>query len=198
MPYTDKIVDHINDTLKAGTLNRRAFQTGVYYGLAKIVNTVDRDGNKSVTPFIYTSNGKKEIDPTIDDTFPFQIYHRCLNMSYKPGKNNFGDGNSSVVETSNMIAVVYGDPERLKLTQEDVAFLIVNGMPTNLTSTDAGNSNLGLITITVQAVNNNSQQVFTVEYGSGDYILKPQSIYFAINYQIETESDRGCLTCQDC
>ena len=198
MPYINKIVDYINTTLKGDTLARKAFQGGRFYSLAKqiVVQGTEED---TLRPFVFELNGRKEIDPFINDVYSFQIYHRCngQTFSFKNGQA-FGDGVSIITETSNMIAVVYGDPERLAITQEDLAFLIVAGLPTNLGSIEIGNTSLGQIEIKAGTINHNSLQVFTAEYGTGVYPLKPQSIYFSLSYMIETNSDKGCLACVDC
>ena len=198
MPYINKIVDYINTSLQGGTLARKAFQQGKFYSLAKQI-TVQGTEEDTLRPFVYELNGRKEIDPFINDVYPFQMYHRCNGQTYsfKNGQA-FGDGVSIITETSSMIAVIFGDPEKLSITQEDLAFLIVAGLPTNVGSIDTGNTSLGQIEIKAGTINHNSLQVFTAEYGTGVYPLKPQSIYFSLSYTIETNSDKGCLACEEC
>jgi len=196
MPNLSKVVSLINDKLKINSLNRMAFQDGKYYGLAQSVAKYDTD-RKEAEPVIYT--GGQEVRCFIDDTFPFQIYHRVTSLPIsKPKDLNFGDGNTGILETANMIAVVYGDPEILKIDQYDLSYLIVAGIPSEISKTDLGNSKIQNITIVPQSVNLNSVSVYQGEYQLAEYPLKPQSIYFAVNYQIEISSDKKCLSCQDC
>ena len=199
MPYIDRIVTLINDTLKTDMLSRKAFQGGMFYGVAKLVQVKDSEDKNTLRPHIYEVNSKKESNPFINDTYSFQIYHRVVSSSYEYSKiQQFGDGNTLITETTNMLAVVYGDPARLSVTQENLAFIIIAGMPTNLTPIQIGNTDLGQVGIEPLSVNHNSISVYSQEYNQSDYPLDPRSILFAISYKIETISDKACMACTDC
>lgn len=196
MPYLSQIVDYINEGLKSGPLKRKSFQEGKFYGLAQSIAKYSGD-KQSAEPVIYTDG--KEIQCFVDDTYSFQIYHRAQSIaSAYAAQNQFGDGRRDLTETVNMIAVVFADAERLSVSQADLAYLILSGLSFEIKNSDLGNTNLKSITITPQTANLNSPSVFQGEYQLAEYPLKPQSIYFAVNYQIETLSDKNCLACRDC
>ena len=199
MPYIDRIVDLINDTLKAGALSRKAFQGGMFYGVAKLVQVKDTENKNTLRPHIYEISSKKETSPFINDTYSFQIYHRVISSSYEYGKDQqFGDGGTLITETTTMQAIVYGDPVRLSVNQENLAFIIITGLPTDLTPTQIGNTDIGRVSIEPLSVNHNSISVYSQEYNQSDYPLDPRAILFALSYKIETISDKACMACTDC
>jgi hypothetical protein len=195
MPNIDKIVDFINDNLKATTLNRMAFQNSKYFGVAQSIAKFDKD-KQTYEPVIYQDG--KEISCFVDDTYDFQIYHKANSITLTSTTKQFGDGNNDVKETASMTAIVFANQERLKVTQEDLAFLVMAGLPSELKNSDLGNSNINNCIIVTQNANLNSVSVFQGEYQLTGYPLNPQSIYFAVNYQIEIYSNKNCLSCLNC
>jgi hypothetical protein len=195
MPYIDKIVDLLNDSLAANQLKGKAFSKGQFFGLCK---QLKKDSGDSIEPVIYSISGH-EIDPFVNDTYPFQIYHRILNTTYAFNKFEFGDGNDIITETTTMAAVVFAITDEVKETESDLAFLIATGLSSNLSLSDLDGIKIARATITPVSANLNSEAVFKQEYGGDiEYKLNPKDIYFSINYTIVTEADKNCIICESC
>lgn len=181
-----EIVESINTTVQT-TLKQPRFQSGRFYGLAKLVAI--KQENEAYSAVIYENSGK-EIDVTVDDNFPFQIYHRCLSISQvvAPANNQWGDGNNTIIETANMVAVVFAKSKIVELCQEDLASIITASFPSVIQITNINNTK-----VTTTSVNNDSFSVFNQEYKSTDYLLKPEDYYFSIGYTVETTFDKSCV-----
>lgn len=192
MPHLSQIVNTINTHLKTGALKSSAFQGGMFYGLAKKVFRLNSEG--TAVPAIMASDGVG-IEVTPDETYPFSIYHKCLNGTFQDDlSKGFGDGHG-IKESNQMVAIVYADPQKIKISQEDLAFIIASGMPEQkmkIENTELGT--LSYASVAVTGFNNDSYQVFTGEYESS-FGLKPQSIYFSLSYRIEITADRNCVIC---
>lgn len=191
MPHLDKIVECIDNHLKSTALKSKSFQGGRYWGLAKSV--IIEDSERTKKPSIVSKDGHGE-EVTPDETYPFSMYHRCLGASPSANtKTGFGSdtGFSWPVE---MLSVVYGDPKKLNITQEDLAFVLFHGLQLTDNITVSG-SKVGAFKVVPGRFNNDSYQVFTGEYQSEAYPLKPESIFFSLSYRIEISADRTCVIC---
>lgn len=193
MPHLNKIVDFINDHLKSGALSSRSFQGGMFYGLAKKVTRTGDNG--SSLPAIMTSDGLG-VEVTPDETYPFSIYHKCLNGQFSNGLPSSGFGDAfPIQEVNNMVAIIYADPSKIKTTQEDLAFIIAAGLPSaKFKIEDKVTNKKAWAKVEATSFNNDSQQVFTGEYEAA-YGLQPQSIYFSLSYRVEITADRDCVIC---
>lgn len=195
MPHLDKIVDYLNTSLSNGVLDRKGFQKGQFFGLGK---QVEEDKNGTLQTVIYTLPGK-DISCIVNDRFPFQIYHRIVSTTYALSDSNGGDGFDDFTETTTLKAVIYGNTRELQLTENDLAFLIITGIATNIPTADIGNLPLSMITATPLSADFNSKAVFVSEYGANaDYVIKPQDIFFSLTYQVKMDANKNCLTCVSC
>jgi len=196
MPFLNNIVQSINDNLRATSLKGSRFQDSQLYCIAKPALVTYKDDVTKLVPVIFSD--LKEIDVTADDQWDLMLYHRVISCNYVEARG-FGNDND-IIERANMLMVVYADPERLNINQEDLSFLCVAGLPaTRFNTTNADNPNANITGVIIPGtVNHNSFQVFSGEYQSTGYPLKPQSIYFSVQYTIETTANRNCLNCFDC
>ena len=194
MPHLNAIVKTINDHLKANALKSKAFQGGMFYGLAKKVLVKDTDG-ETYKPAVITSDGKgTEVTP--DETYQFSLYHRCLNGTFNTANpaTSWGDA-SAINQADNMMMIVYADPAKVKTTQEDLAFIIAAGLPQQRISiSDLDTGKIAKARIIPLSFENDSKKVFMGEYES-EFTLKPEAIYFSLSYRIETDADRDCVIC---
>ena len=190
MPHLNNIVSFINDHLKENALKSRKFQGGQFYGLAKKVTIVDDENHAK--PAVMTSDGYG-IEVTPDETYPISIYHRCLGGSFADALG-WGDG-LGISELNNMLMVVYADPAKVEITQEDLAFIIAAGLPDKKFSiSDENTAKRASAKVTPLSFENDSKKVFTGEYEAG-VLPQPQAIYFSLSYRIETTADRECVMC---
>lgn len=180
------IVDNINAVIKSN-LKQERFQKGIYYGLSKVA-LVKYDDSDEIVPMIYTDGKERRL--SVDDTYPLNIYHRCVSISQTtaPKENQYGDGESVIKETCNILAVVYGKSEIVGLCQEDLASIITASFPSTMTVTYISN-----IIVRTNSVNNDSVAVYAQEYKSTSYPLNPEDYFFSIGYTVETTWDKACV-----
>ena len=129
MAKLHQIVAQINTDFTSGQFSSKRFQKGRFSGIAELITKLDNDQRQTM-PAIIDNNGDDTI-LTMDDSYPFEMYHRHLSSAMTEVEEDFGNRQIRE-ETSNMILVVMGDRQRLKLTKEDIITGITLGMPTEL------------------------------------------------------------------
>lgn len=196
MPFLNSVVEVINNTLKEGKLNRHAFQDGKFHALAK---QVIKRKDEVMIPVIFDIGGN-EIDATIDDTYPIHLYHRITQpivYSSVPKQESFGDG-EDVKETATLSCVVFSDPKRISMTAEDLAFLIVAGMPSRFTYGQLGTSQSSSCLVTCLGAETSPMKILAQEYGNSFKEFDPEKILISINYKIDMTVDKSCVNCIGC
>jgi hypothetical protein len=198
MPFLKEIVDYVNATLKAGTLSSSDFKIQ-QFGIAQLVPVVDE--NQRSLPLLVSNYG----DGTfvgIDPRFTMTTYHRCITKSYQSINTDlqFGDGNTQMTETNTMRMIVYADRSELKRTPEQIADIIVNGMPTILPNTFlTGKTGLSQVIILPVTVEMSSTTVWGNEFIGYDYGVSPQTCLISIEYTAIVNYDSTCIeSCITC
>lgn len=189
MPYLKEIVDIMNVNMRATTLSDKRFDKGAFYSIARLLPR-EEENQRVTIPSIVANNGSCT-DVSFNDIYPFIIYHRVLSITYGKGEA-FGD-NQLIQETANMIAVVYGDRNILKLEPEQLVAAVNAGFLDQLTETDKNTYNLGISSINVAENNLNPEEVFQGELSGVTFNLQPNKILFSINYTIVNEYDKQCV-----
>lgn len=195
MKLLDKILEAVNENLYGNYLDENAFQNTDIHGLAKLSYPKDDSPQK---PYIIDNHNI--IDISINDSYDLSIYHRCLDIQFKDvTTSTYGDGNGMIAMTCQMVAIVYADSFSCGYSQEDMVMKVSSGLNYNLTKSDLGNSGLAKVKCTVTRANNNSTAVFMAEYGQeANCPLSMESIYFAIQYNIDIIASADCLKCAEC
>lgn len=196
MPHLAKVIEYVNDRLRETTLKRNDIQRGKFYGLAKQVQI--EDGENNILPVIY-SNGNL-IDTIIDDRYPFQIYHRITSTSYGVSDTiQAGDEFQFLDETTTVRAVVYSNGKSVKLSENDLSYLLMVGLTMVIRSDVFTNLNVSNIVVSPSGTNFNSKSIFVEEYGSDAlFKINPEDNYFALTYTIKMTANKNCLNCTDC
>lgn len=185
MPFTEKIVKHINDSLKACSL----FTDGKFHEIATIIARKKTQAAPLETlPGILEGKDYKTIEP--NDKFGLIVYHKVISNQYSYDKQgSFGDGfrNKSVTEMS---MIVWADLLKLK---SDVEPVIIHSMPQGLST--ALKQELSLISCLITPTGSTMDRlmVFRQEYPQSDFFLKPNHQFFSIRYRIETSFDKRCI-----
>lgn len=192
MKLIKPIVDYINSTLQTGKLNGYHWQSAKWFGVCDVSAGVDEDGK--VEYFIHY-NGQ---DVTPDDTYPATVYHRCLGVQFPAAGSSYGDGNQTVRVRYNMRSIVFADPEKIKMEPCDLAFLFCAGFPSEVKRTVLNLNGVYKCTITATGAEVETEKVFKGEFGVAYTANLSESVLIAVNYGIEIEADRTCLSCQDC
>ncbi len=191
MAKEHEIVSYINDQLRVNQFSSKRFQKGSVDGIAELV-----EQDEETKPCSVDNYG----DATylgIDDTKPFQIYHRVLRPRAEWGlEQDFGDL-KNIKETTNMLMVVMGDRNRLQLTAEDIKTGIVAALPLELPKSELNNLGLKNANILPGDFNWDRLEVYKGEFNLKEPQLNTNTIIFSFSYQIETVFDQSCFTLCD-
>ena len=182
------IVTYINNQLKT-VFSAKRFQAGKLSGIAELIT----DEEEETKPGIVDNYGDV-VYCGIDDTNPFQVYHRVIQPEAEwDFENDFGKLRN-VKETTNMLMVVIGDRNRLKLTAEDIKTGIVAALPLELPVSELNSLGLKTANIIPGTFNWDKAEVYRYEYNIEETALKTNTIMFSFSYQIETVIDQSCFT----
>ena len=196
MPFIKEVVDYINTSLQSDKLSASVYKTKLM-GIAQ--TGIREDDN---FPMIVDSNGQGVFE-AFNDAYNLVIYHRCLSSNYTVDVDKgFGDNNANMIEEASMKMVVWGNRNSLNLTQEQLFFQIISGITNNPARSYFTQNGLNQPPIiSIGAVTNNSQDVFNSEFkiNGVSYPIKPEHIYFSINYSITTHYAASCTDgCAEC
>jgi len=191
MAKLHQIVAEINTRLTRanGQFDSKRFQKGRVSGIAELITSVDNDQRQTVPAII--DNTGDETKLTIDDSFPFELYHRHLSSSETEVEENWGDRQIRE-ETANMLLVVMGDRNRLKLNKEEIITGITLGMPEELGQTFLIANSLVGVNIIQGEFNLNKEDVWASEFNT-EVMIKPIDIFFSLNYQVVTRTWTTCI-----
>lgn len=196
MPFIENIVGFINDSLKAGSLKDKRFQTGSFLGLTTIV-AKKKGETLTIYPGTVTVEGEyKTVEP--NDKYPVVVYHKILTNTYVYQKDDsYGDRNS-IKGTTELAMIVWGDSKKLKLSASQLEAIILMGIPQRIS--EVKRKELGIKSCTFTPVNSDMDQlrVYRGEYQNVDYFLKPQHSFFLIRYRVEMVFDQSCLSACGC
>lgn len=196
VPYTASIIAMINESLQAGVLCDARFAGGSFMGIACDAAESDGAGLRCYPVVFDLSGNGQKVNP--DDTYPIQLYHRLLGISYSALPSSVGDHSNEVLERIEMRLVVMGWANRLYLSQEDLAALITSGFPDQIAASLYAPLKLQHLNITLQSAVMDRLQVFREEYKGLPYMVKPEQVLFALRYQIESRWKKGCFMISDC
>lgn len=189
MAILNDVVHELNLALNKTLFSKSARFVGAkLFGISEPAPRIDGAG-ESEYPQIFDLNG----DGTyagIDDTQPLILYHRKQNLtiSQAPGRS-YGDNPPGDVNTYAMTMVVFFKRRELQMEGDELAQYIRRNLPG-----DVSNKNFHYLSVTVNTVVLNSQQVFRTEYsGNVKYFLKPEHALIAINYTIEGTPKMACF-----
>lgn len=187
-----QIVTQINADLIANQFGSKKFQKGRFSGIAELVTKKDGDTRQAV-PVIVDNAGNETI-LSVDDKYPFELYHRHTGSTVEPldSSEQYGD---RVIrkEIAQMIMVIIGDRTRLKVTKEEIITGIMLGMPLELGSTFLTANSLDNVNIVPGDFNLNKEDAWTAEYNTEEILVKPEMIFFTMAYAIETQAKVGCI-----
>jgi len=193
MPKLNSIVTIINTALEADVFNTSRFQGGRYFTIAELMK--ERQGDSIISKPCTIDNDGEGTSVMIDDTWPLQIYHRVINLAYEQAPtDNFGDPVTTIKEIATMALVFMSDRGLLQMRGEDLMALIAVNMPATLTTTQLNTLDLNSVQIYAngQAIIDN-EIVYNREYQLQEFMLKPNSIMYSLNYTIETVYSKKCL-----
>jgi hypothetical protein len=186
MSKLDTIVTEINTALKAGNFKSNRFQRGKFYGIAELVKL-----EEGQIPGIISNKGEVT-KVSIDDNYPFQLYHRITSIEAEEDELSYGDG-LEVIETVDMRLVIVCNREIIQLKKEDIVSGVFASLPTGISSATETSLNINYCDITYGQFDINAESVYSEEYQLESFDLTPQTIMIALPYQIITKYRKGCI-----
>jgi hypothetical protein len=192
MPKLHEIVDKINLNITTGVFKSKRFQKGKVYGIAELVRTDENE----LKPCLVENSGEATYI-SIDDNYPFIIYHRVIGISANVETEvDFGI-KKRIEETANMQLVCYADRSKIQFTKEDLIGGVEAAMAYEVPKADLSALNLNFCNIIQNSFNNDKQAVYDAEFNLNDFMLKPNHILFSLSYDIITNYDKNCLVLCD-
>jgi hypothetical protein len=184
------IIDILNVKINEA-LNCKA-DGGVVYGIAE--QTVRKtDNGQQVFPTVYDNDGNGK-DVTVDDNFPFIVYHRLINKSYQyPQIKSFGNPKEYVQETSEITTLVYAKRSYLKINAEQVESIIKLSVPATLSTIQLNDLQLKSCNILHSSSILDTQTNFNNEYRGFDTFLSSEEIFISLRFTIESVFKKDCL-----
>lgn len=190
--YAPQIVKYINAVLQS-QLSGKQFQRGIYFDIAKQV--IRKGDGEDQTPFVVIfDNEGNDLSDIINDKYSLVVYHRMTGYGFTAIEQNqrdsFGDGARVKGLTMNMVMVVYGNRNVLKMTNEELSALMYCYFPSELPpSLKEQLVGLQQVSFSPVATNNVSAQIEQTE----GIKVHPENILFALNYVVKEEVNTICF-----
>lgn len=192
MPFLEAIVNQVNQSIKDNLSSAKFILSA--RGISKQLPR-EEDG----IPAFVDQSGEGSFN-AFDDNFSVCIYHRNETTSFETQLNSgFGDSDDLKRETANMVLICWADRRRVEVTQEQLAAAIVGSLPFSLGKTFVKDKNMTSALVEAVSIDHVSQNIWGREFKGIEFMLPPESIYFQINYRIETVYDKTCIEiCEPC
>jgi len=165
---------------------------GVVHGIAE--QTLRKtDNGTQVFPTVYDNDGNGK-DVTVDDNFPFIVYHRLLNKSYQyPQIKSFGNPKEYIQETTEIVTLVYAKRQYLKINAEQVESIIKLSIPATLNVIQLNDLQLKSCNIQHNSSILDTQTNFNNEYRGFDNFISNEEIFISLRFTIESVFKKDCL-----
>lgn len=187
MPKLAEIVTLVDDALKASQFGTKRFQKGRWSGIAELIRTSEDE----TIPCSVDNNGDA-VKLGLDDTYPFEVYHRMLDGDFERSEDDFGS-NAVRRETTDMVIIMMGDRNRLELTNEQIISGLALGFPFSLTATEVSALSLQSADFTIQGFDRDREFVWAREFKTKKAVLKTNTLLVSLRYQVVTEVFENCI-----
>lgn len=185
-----EIVEQINTDLQEGQFSSKRFQKGRFSAIAELIIKKDDEQNQTMPAIVDNDGSTTKL--VIDDIYPFEVYHRHTGSGVSPVDEQFGD-RVLREETANMIMVIMGDRGRLKMTKEQLTTGIMLGMPLELGQAFLTANSLDYVNIIPGTFNFDRVDAWNGEFNTTEVSLKPNTIFFTMEYDIVTRANVECI-----
>jgi hypothetical protein len=188
MPVLNDTVQQINESLVSSLLSKsKRFQGAKLYGICE--QAIKNGSQKETYPSVFDLSGDGKY-VGIDDQQSLIIYHRkqTVSVSEDTTHKGYGDNAAGSINVYNLSMIVFFSRKKIGLESDELALFLQRHIPPEPT-----NKNFHYLSVTINSVILNSQQVFRTEYSNVDYFLKPEHALIAINYSLEGKPNLACF-----
>lgn len=192
MPFLNQISEFINDTLKAGSLNKKNLQPAKYYGIATLITRKKNDKAPLETLPAIVEEGVIKNLITPDSKLALQLYHKSISNVYGYEKKSYGD-RYDIRSSAEMQLVVIFNSKLTGKTKEVLESVVLFGLPQKLSAALASDLQIIKSLFTPLSSNLDPVSVFKQEYPQADYFLNENLSMFSIKYKTEMTFSQACV-----
>ena len=182
-------------TVPGGLFQGKPFQKGQFFGVADLVKKeTGTDEDDYTVPKVMDANGNDGTDVIINDTYPFQLYHRILDTSSEDANDldSFGDGNNKNI-IFEMVLIILSDKFNTEIDAESYITALMLDFPRTINSSNIAGSQFSKCEITFTDSNTNKSEVLNQEYGNNADV-KQSYVCLSFGYQVTLTYDKECFT----
>lgn len=191
-----EMTETASGTNPGGHFQGKPFQRGKFYGIAELVKKDTGDDATNYTiPKVMDANGNDGTNVIINDTHPFQLYHRIVGTSSEDADNSdsFGDGNEKNV-TFEMVLILFSDRFKTEIDAEDYITALMLDIPRTIKASQIASSQFSKCEITFNDTITNKSEVFNQEYGRDDFNVKQSYVALSFGYSVSLTYSKECFT----
>lgn len=192
MPFLSEITGFINDTLKAGSLNKSILQPSKFLGLSNPIYKNPDGKQVERFPAIVEGNGKV-IPIAPDSKLAIQVYHKVMGKTYGyEKKQSYGD-DYFIKSSADMQMMVICNSKVTGKTKEILEPVLIFGLPQKLSSIIINDLKINSCIISPVSSNMDSMSIFKQEYQGNKYFLSEQMSMFSIRYKVDLVFSQSCI-----
>ena len=195
MPFLNEITEFINQSLKAGSLNKAKLQPAKYHGITTVVarkkTATQGKGTLELFPAIVTADGKAT-PITPDSKCALQVYHKLLTNVYSYEKKSYGDA-YDIKSSSELAMVVISNSKMIGKAKDVLEPVVLFGIPQKISIALLAELKINKCLITPLASSMDHVQIFRQEFPQSEYFLNEQMSMFLIRYKIEMTFSQTCV-----
>lgn len=190
------IANYLNTTLQAGAFKGAIFKRGKFYGIVDyVLKTNEEPDNEYLIPLVLDTDGIDGQEVIINDTYPFQLYHKINSQKTEDAEkeDTFGDGiEKSVI--FEMSLIIFADRFITSLDANDFITSLMLSLPKILKPSLIIGSQFNKCEITTKDCSSNVKEILTEEYGGKDFNIKQSYVALKFNYDVRLTYTDGCYT----
>lgn len=183
-------------SVPGGQFEGKPFQKGQFYGVAELVKKETGQKETSYTvPKIMDANGNDGTNVIINDTYPFQLYHRIVSQSSEDAENvdTFGDGNDKNI-IFDMVLIIFSDRFNTEIDAESYVTALMLDFPRTIRASLIASSQFSKCEINFTETITNKSEVLSQEYGQEDPKIKQSYVCLSFGYEVKLTYNKECFT----
>jgi len=191
-------INYINSLLTAstGSFAGKPFQKGTFNGIAEQhKKTAEEEEDEYLIPMIMDSDSTDGTEVVIDDTYPFQLYHRIVGQKSEDATNEdtFGDGDEKSI-IFEMVLIIFADRFNTALDADEYITALMLDIPKTIKASQVTSSQFSKCEITFTDTITNVDEVLSQEYGSKGFEIKQSYVALSFGYELKLTYSKGCFT----
>lgn len=179
-----------------GHFQGKPFQKGKFSGVAELIKKNTGDDETSYTiPIIENDKGTDGTEVTIDDIYPFQLYHRIKGIETSDAdiSDSFGNGSEKLI-TFDMVLIVFSDKRQNEIDASEYITALTLDFPKTINSSNVTGSQFSKCEINLTETIIDKSEVLNQEYNRDDLDVKQSYVCISFGYEVQLTYDDECFT----